>query len=88
MTTPSLSLYHRSWCGYCLAVRREADQLGIALELIDVDDDRAALDHLYEELGRGTVPVLAIPEADGSVRLLPESRDIIAHLKRIAAPSH
>lgn len=78
MTAP-LTLYHLSTCPFCLAVRRVAEDLGIPLNLVDIGEQPQARAYLLAERGRGTVPVLGIPTADGQ-RLLPESRDIIAYL--------
>lgn len=78
------TLYHLAWCPYCLKVRRAADRLGIDLDLIDISRTPGARDRLVDELGRGTVPVLAIPTDDGE-RLLPESDDIVAFLERAAS---
>ncbi len=79
----SLTLYHLPSCPFCIRVRQVADDLGIPLTLIDVARDRAAYDSLLDRRGRGTVPVLGIPTPDGE-RLLPESDDIIAYLRRNA----
>lgn len=81
--TTRLTLYHSPTCPYCLLVRREADALGIDLDLVDVRDRPEARDHLVRHLGRGTVPVLGIRDGDGE-RLLPESRDIVAYLRDLA----
>ncbi|MEM6295351.1 MAG: glutathione S-transferase N-terminal domain-containing protein [Myxococcota bacterium] len=79
----ALTLYHLPSCPFCIRVRQVADDLGIPLQLIDVARDRAAYDSLLDRRGRGTVPVLGIPTPDGE-RLLPESDDIIAYLRRNA----
>ncbi len=79
-----LSLYHLSSCPFCLKVRREAAQLGIELELIDILREPSARAHLLEQRGRATVPVLGIPGEAGET-LLPESDDIIAYLRAHAA---
>ena len=79
-----MTLYHLEYCPFCLDVRRAAEQLGIELQLVDVGRDADAREMLLERRGRGTVPVLGIPE-DGGERLLGESRDIIDYLRGLAA---
>ena len=79
-----LALYHLPTCSYCIKVRREADRLGIELDLIDISRDPAARQVLLDWRGRATVPVLSIPTDDG-VELLPESDDIVAYLREVAA---
>ena len=73
------ALYHLSSCPFCLKVRRAADELGLELELIDLNEDPMARSVLLQARGRATVPVLRIPEGHGD-RFLGESDDIIAFL--------
>lgn len=83
----TLSLYHLPTCPFCLKVRRAASALGVELTLIDISRDRAARQRLVEARGRATVPVLSIPSASGET-LLPESDDIVAFLRKLAANQH
>jgi glutaredoxin len=84
MHTP-FTLYHRADCPFCLLVRDAADDLGLALHLVDVAEHPEARTKLLAERGRATVPVLGFPQVDGSERLLGESADIITFLDRWAA---
>lgn len=81
---PELTLYHMSWCGFCHRVRSAASQLNIQLTLVDIDESPEYREMLRARLGRSTVPVLGWAE-DGEDKLMPESADIIAHLKQLAA---
>jgi glutaredoxin 2 len=81
---PQFTLYHMGWCGFCIRVRSVASKLNIELTLVDIDQSPDARDMLRSRLGRSTVPVLGWTE-DGEDKLMPESADIIAHLKRLAA---
>lgn len=86
MNSPKLKLYYSPGCGYCHLVIRSAKQLEVPLELVDISRDRQALERLYEFRGRGTVPVLGIPNKNGAgEQLLGESRDIITYLKTVDA---
>lgn len=78
----TLRLYEAPYCFYCAQVRKAAEELGIALELVDIRSHPQARRLLIAELGRGTVPVLEIRSA-GSVQWLPESRDIIKFLRAL-----
>ncbi len=78
------TLYHLEYCPFCHKVRRAAEELGIELQLIDIETEPGALDSLLERRGRGTVPVLGLATPDGE-RLLGESDDIVAYLRRNAA---
>lgn len=77
-----LTLYHLPFCPYCLRVRAAAKRLGVAFDLVDVGARPEARRMLIERLGRGTVPVLGIPQPDGAELLLPESADIIDWLRQ------
>ena len=75
-----LVLYQFEGCPYCGRVRRALDALGIEIEIRDTLDDAASARELVEATGRRTVPVLRIEEADGTVRWMPESADIVDYL--------
>jgi glutathione S-transferase len=81
-----LSLYHFDSCPYCQRVRRVLAELGVEVELRDIEEDRGHLRALLEARGRRTVPVLRIRGAEGD-EWMPESADIIAYLRRRFARS-
>jgi glutathione S-transferase len=74
----SLSLFHFDSCSYCRRVRRALDDLGVEVQLVDVNHDPKARADLIEATGRATVPVLRILEPQE--RWLPESADIVRYL--------
>lgn len=76
-----LTLYGYDSCYYCRRVKYVQDELGLTLPERNVLREPGARRELVEALGRGTVPVLRIEQQDGSVRWLPESRDIIRYLR-------
>lgn len=79
--THGLALYVSPGCFYCARVTRALGDLGVSLELRDTWANPEFSRDLYGALGRGTVPVLRIEAADGTVTWLPESLDIVAWLK-------
>jgi len=80
---PHLSLYHFVSCPYCALVRRAIDELGVDVELRDIHQDPERRRELVDATGRQTVPCLRIESEDGSVRFLPESRDIVDYLRAL-----
>lgn len=77
-----LTLYYFDGCPYCDLVRRTIRTLAIEhIELKDIWADPLHRNDLLQALGRATVPVLRIESADGVVRWMPESRDIVAYLR-------
>ncbi|MCH2109857.1 MAG: glutathione S-transferase domain-containing protein [Polyangiaceae bacterium] len=81
----SLSLYLTPFCFFCQRVLFVANQLGIELQHIDLYDQPEAGEDLLALRGRTTVPVLRMNDAQGGVRFLPESHDIIRALKSFSA---
>jgi glutaredoxin 2 len=75
-----LSLYHYDSCPYCARVRRVIAELGVEVELRDIEEDAGHLRALVEARGRRTVPVLRIRHAEGD-EWMPESADIIRYLR-------
>ena len=81
-----LKLYHLDYCPFCHKVRRAADALGVALELVEINAHPEARAMLLRERGRATVPVLHIPDPlGGPGTLLPESSDIVRYLRANAS---
>jgi glutaredoxin len=80
----ALALYYAESCPYCRLVRRVIEELGAAdqVELREIWRDRAHREALIAARGRATVPVLRCEGADGRVRWMPESADIIDYLRR------
>jgi len=79
---PRLALYHFPSCFFCQRVARVLEELELDVELHDVLRDGQARAELLDARGRATVPVLRI-EQDGGVRWMPESADIIDHLRSL-----
>ncbi|MEM6926303.1 MAG: glutathione S-transferase N-terminal domain-containing protein [Myxococcota bacterium] len=80
-TEERLALYHFDGCPFCLMVRATIEELGIDVELRNIRTDPERLDELVAARGRATVPVLQCTSADGMVRWMPESRDIVRYLR-------
>lgn len=79
--TKGLSIYGYPQCPFCQRVLRAVDGMGLEIELRNTATDNAYQSELVGAMGRATVPVLRIEKADGQVRWLPESLDIIEYLE-------
>jgi glutaredoxin len=79
-TASHLRLYNLEYCSYCRKVEREAQKLGILLEMIDVYREPALRARLFTATGRTRVPVLGIIDENGQEHFLPESEHIIRFL--------
>jgi glutaredoxin len=81
VTTESYVLYYYEGCPFCARVQRFLDSRGTKMPMRDILLDPAARRELVAGGGRPTVPCLKITRADGSVRWMYESLDIIDYLK-------
>lgn len=79
-----LALYHFEACPFCGMVRDGIESLGVDVELRDIIDNPKYRDELIEARGRATVPVLRITSPKGEERWMPESRDILRYLEKMA----
>jgi len=77
------TLYKYDSCPFCMRVRRFLAEAGLDLPLKDTLRDPEARRELAAGGGSTQVPCLRI-EADGEVRWLYESLDIIAYLREHA----
>ncbi len=80
-----LVLYHFLGCPFCAMVTRAIDDLGVDVELRDINEDPKYRDELISARDRATVPVLRITSADGENHWMPESRDIVHYLEQTFA---
>jgi len=80
---PKLSLYHRNFCMFCTRVINVINGLEIDIDGKDIWKDTEARNELEQATGRATVPVLRIESADGTVRWMPESNDIVRYLSSL-----
>jgi mycoredoxin len=81
-TTPELTVYMTTWCGYCHRLRRELDRAGIAYTAVDVEQvpDGAAL---VEQVNGGDRLVPTVVLADGTALPNPSLRELTAELDRM-----
>jgi len=81
-TKDSLTLYHTPTCPFCKKVRQTINQLGIEVELRNINEDTNDRNELVAVRDRATVPVLRVTSPNGDERWMPESRDIISYLEK------
>jgi len=82
--TVGISLYQLPSCPFCVKVRRSIKREGLKIELRTISGKNDYREELIREGGKRTVPCLRIEKADGQVKWLYESSDVVAHLQSIA----
>ncbi|WBB79351.1 mycoredoxin [Micromonospora sp. WMMD882] len=74
-----LTMYSTSWCGYCHRLKSQLDREGIAYQVVDIEQDRAAAEFVMKvNGGNQTVPTVRF--ADGSALTNPSVVQVKQHL--------
>lgn len=55
-------MYTTRWCGYCVRAKMLLEGRGLHFEEINLDDDPAFREHLFELTGGWTVPQIVIDD--------------------------
>ncbi len=77
-STPIVTMYSTTWCGYCRRLKRQLEEAGISYEEIDLDRDGSYDDRIIEKTGGyRTVPTV---EVGGELLVNPSLREIEAAL--------
>ncbi|MEM0912021.1 MAG: glutaredoxin domain-containing protein [Pseudomonadota bacterium] len=79
--SPTLALYHKDYCPYCMLTRKAIKKLGLDIELRDTESNAMFRNELVKEGGKRQVPCLRIEDAAGNVQWMYESMDIIKYLR-------
>ena len=79
--TKNLTLYQFKTCPFCIKVRRTMKRLSLNIETRDTQHDMFHRTELLEGGGQIKVPCLKITNAQGEVKWLYESREIIQYLQ-------
>ena len=85
-TDVRLALYHSELCWFCARVRQTMKELGLQIELRDVDREPSRRQELVAGGGKSQVPCLRIEDAAHNVTWMYESADISAYLTRKFGP--
>lgn len=59
-TTPQVTIYSASWCGFCHAAKQYLDKKGVAYTDKDIESDRALAQEAVDKSGQMGIPVLDI----------------------------
>ena len=74
-----VTMYSTTWCGYCFRLKAQLDREGIDYQVVDIEHDEAAADHVMRvNGGNQTVPTVVFP--DGSALTNPSIAEVKAKL--------
>jgi glutathione S-transferase len=82
ISAADLALYSSETCWFCARVRQTLHELGVAIEVRDVNREPSRRAELVAGGGKVQVPCLRIEGAAGDVQWMYESADIAAYLTR------
>ena len=77
--TATLTMYTTPWCGYCVRLKRQLTDAGIAFDEVDIEQDPAAAD-IVEAVNNGNQTVPTLVFADGSALTNPSLAQITDRL--------
>ena len=79
---PTITMFGADWCRDCRRTKAQLDELGVAYEYVDLEQDPAAADVAKEISGRTNIPVVVYPDATHHVE--PSNADVEAKLRELA----
>jgi len=79
MSSPQVTMYTTSWCGYCVRLKRHLTSEGIEFAEINIESDRAAAD-LVEKANGGNQTVPTLIFADGTALTNPTIEQVKSQL--------
>ncbi|WP_460775562.1 glutaredoxin family protein [Microbacterium sp. GXF7504] len=78
----TITMFGADWCRDCRRTKAQLDELGVAYEYVDLEQDPAAADVAKEISGRTNIPVVVYPDATHHVE--PSNADVEAKLRELA----
>jgi len=79
-----LTMYSTPWCGYCHRLKSQLDREGIAYDVVDIEQDRAAAAYVMSvNGGNRTVPTIRFD--DGTALTNPSIAQVKDHLAALNA---
>jgi len=83
VSTPAVTMYSTSWCGYCHRLRGQMDREGITYEVVDIEHVPDAA-FLVEQVNGGNQTVPTLVYSDGSAHTNPSLRQVQQKLAELS----
>lgn len=74
-----VTMYSTPWCGYCHRLKGQLDREGIAVDVVDIEQDPVAAE-VVQRVNRGSRTVPTVMFADGSALTNPSVAQVRARL--------
>jgi len=82
MSVPTIQMYGADWCRDCRRTKAQLDELGVAYDYVDLEQDEGAADEAKRISGRMNIPVVLFP--DGSHLVEPSNAEVEAKLAELS----
>jgi mycoredoxin len=80
-----ITMYTTGWCGHCRRLKRQLDDAGITVDMVDIDLDENARHATRIEARTGGYRVVPTVEIDGALLVNPTLGQVRAALGRLSA---
>ena len=82
MSVTTIQMYGADWCRDCRRTKAQLDELGVAYDYVDLEQDEGAADEAKRISGRMNIPVVLFP--DGSHLVEPSNAEVEAKLAELS----
>lgn len=65
-----VTLYGAPWCAFCQTEKQWLESKSVLFDYVDVDDNKDALDFLYNTLGSSGIPVTVVEDKDDKKHII------------------
>lgn len=81
--TSLVTMYSTPWCGYCRRLKTQLDREGIAIDVVDIEQEPEAA-KIVADINNGNQTVPTLVYSDGTAQTNPSVKQVKAKLAELA----
>jgi mycoredoxin len=81
--TSLVTMYSTPWCGYCRRLKTQLDREGIAIDVVDIEQQPEAA-QIVADINNGNQTVPTLVYSDGTAQTNPSVKQVKAKLAELA----
>ena len=81
--TSLVTMYSTPWCGYCRRLKTQLDREGIAIDVVDIEQQPEAA-QIVADINNGNQTVPTLVYSDGTAQTNPSVKQVRAKLDELA----
>ena len=81
--TSLVTMYSTPWCGYCRRLKTQLDREGIAIDVVDIEEQPEAA-QIVADINNGNQTVPTLVYSDGTAQTNPSVKQVTAKLAELA----